>query len=273
LLIYAASTSEPHQFNYAVATQQLNNLEHSQMTVEEEPMARMTSYQEQSSQNGMASGDFNSSITQQQQPLPSSLQPSNTFNSSEPIMANQNIPFTMTPSMAPNTDTTTSTILHTSGDNKILEQAGEPEYNMSEIRSLPRATTADTSIFYPAILVTCRIEKKIMFIKGDAGERISWILIDDQNRRYSQQKKTVSNIWQCTANVSIKNKNKKCKGTIRIPYSDLPKLEELKRDPIKTCTFTIGNSHEKHFSSKRGRQSTDSESETSSTSGKRKRKT
>ncbi len=243
----------------------------------------MASHQEQFFQNGMPNGDYNNSITQQQ-PLASSLQQSDTFNSSEPIMANPNFPLnTMTSSivMATNTDATihTDTILHTSSDNN-MEQAGEPEQNMSEMRSLPRATTVDTPIIDPTkagTLVTCSIEEKKKYIRkkdGPTEEIISWILIDDQNRRYSQQKKNVSNIFQCTANVLIQNKNKKCKGSIRIPDSDLPKLEELKKDPQKlTCTFTVGNEHEEHLPSKRGRQSTDTESEISSTSVKRKRKT
>ena len=281
LLIYAASTSQPHPFNSTDTTQQPNNIQHSQITLEEEKIARMTSNEEQSSQSWMVNGNYNNSITQQQQPPPSSQQQLDTFNSIEHIMMNQNFPLTMTPSIVreKNTDMTIiRTILHTSSD-KILEQAREAEYIMCEIRSLPRATTADTSIIDPAIagtLITCSIEEKKKFIRkkdGSTDEIISWILIDDQNRRYSQQKKNVSNIFQCTANVSIQNKNKKCKGSIRIPDSDIPKLEELKKDPQKTCTFTVGNAHEEHLPSKRGRQSTDSESETSSTSGKRKKKT
>jgi hypothetical protein len=284
MLIYAASTSQLNQFNSTDITQQSNNFEHSQMSLEEERMATMTPHQEQSSQNGMAnSGDRNNSITQQQPPPPSSPQQSYTFNSSEHIMANPNSPLnTMTPSIVmyvPITDTTTSTILHTSSDNNILEQAGEPEDNMNETRSLPHASmTVATPIIAPAIagtLLTCRIEKNEKFRKTDGSTFETWILIDDQNRRYSQQKKNVPNIFQCTANVSTKDdKNKKCKGSIRIPDSHLPNLEELKKDPGKNvCTFTVGNAHEEHLPGKRGRQSTDTESEISSTSGKKKKKT
>ena len=274
MLTDVASTSQRHQINSTDTTQPNPELEF-QMTLNKV----MASHQEQFFQNGMPNGDYNNSITQQQ-PLASSLQQSDTFNSSEPIMANPNFPLnTMTSSivMATNTDATihTDTILHTSIDNN-MEQAGEPE-DMSEMRSLPRATTVDTSIISHAIagtLLTCSIKEKKKFDKKKGVDIISWILIDDQNRRYSQQKKNVPNIFQCTANVSIENKNKKCKGSIRIPNSDLPKLEELKKDPQKlTCTFTLGNEHEEHLPSKRGRQSTDTESEIPSTSVKRKRKT
>ena len=219
------------------------------MTVEEEPaIARMTSHQDQSSQNAMASGDYNNSIAQQQQPPPSSLQLLDTF---EHIMANPNSSLTMTPSIVMATNTNATTSSHTSSDNNSLEHA------------------------IAGTLVTCRIEKNEKFRKKDGSTFETWILIDDQNRRYSQQKKNVLNIFQCTANVSTKDdKNKKCKGSIRIPDSHLPKLEELKKDPGKNvCTFTVGNAHEKHLPSKRGRQSSDTESEISSTSGKRKKKT
>ena len=219
------------------------------MTVEEEPaIARMTSHQDQSSQNAMASGDYNNSIAQQQQPPPSSLQLLDTF---EHIMANPNSSLTMTPSIVMATNTNATTSSHTSSDNNSLEHA------------------------IAGTLLTCSIKEKKKFDRKKGVDIISWILIDDQNRRYSQQKKNVLNIFQCTANVSTKDdKNKKCKGSIRIPDSHLPKLEELKKDPGKNvCTFTVGNAHEKHLPSKRGRQSSDTESEISSTSGKRKKKT
>jgi hypothetical protein len=146
--------------------------------------------------------------------------------------------------------------------------------------------TADTSTADPVAAgstrppeeVTCTIEEK-HFRKRKGGpteDKTSWIIIDESGRRYSQQKKDVSDIFQCTANVSTPNKpngSKKCKGTIDV--KDLAgKLEEWKTNPGKKFTFTVRNAHEEHLPGKRGRQSTETELDVPSTSNnKRKKKT
>jgi hypothetical protein len=69
------------------------------------------------------------------------------------------------------------------------------------------------------------------------------IIVDESRRRYSQQKKDVTDIFQCTANVSTPNKpngSKKCKGTIDV--QDLAgKKEEYETNPGKKFTFTVRN--------------------------------
>ncbi len=125
--------------------------------------------------------------------------------------------------------------------------------------------------------ITCTFEEKPVRKKkgGPAEDKTSLIIIDESGRRYSQQKKDVSDIFQCTANVSSStnpNGSKKCKGTIYV--QDLAgKLEEWKTNPGKKFTFKVRNPHEEHLPSKRGRQSTETESDVPSTSNKRKKKT
>jgi hypothetical protein len=139
------------------------------------------------------------------------------------------------------------------------------------------ADSAATGSTRPLEKVTCTIEEK-HFRKRKGGpteEKTSWIIIDESGKRYSQQKKDVSDIFQCTANVSTPNKpngSKKCKGTIDV--KDLAgKIEEWKTNPGKTFTFKVRNAHEEHLPSKRGRQSTETESDVPSTSNKRKKNT
>ncbi len=132
-------------------------------------------------------------------------------------------------------------------------------FHSSSEESIPNvSTTADTSIVNPVIIgtsepeeeLTCKIEKKFK------KDKPSWIIIDGQKRRYSQQKKNVPDIFQCTANVS--EQNKKCKGTINVENLE-GKLEEWKTDREKTFTFTVRNAHEKHLPRKRSSRSTERE--------------
>jgi hypothetical protein len=144
----------------------------------------------------------------------------------------------------------------------------------------PTANPADpaaTGSARTAEEVTCRIEEKHFNNRkgGPPEKKTSWIIIDESGRRYSRQKKDVCDIFQCTANVSTpKNPtgSKKCKGTIDV--QDLAgKIEEWKTNPEKKFTFKVRNAHEEHLPSKRGRQSTETESDVPSTSNKRKKNT
>ena len=154
--------------------------------------------------------------------------------------------------------------LHQSNHTTTMQQ--QTIFPSSSEESIPNvSTTADISTVDPVIIgtseqeeeLTCKIEKK------SKNDKLSWIIIDGQKRRYSQQKKNVPDIFQCTANVS--EKNKKCKGTINVENLE-GKLEEWKIDREKTFTFTVRNAHEKHLPRKRSRSST--VTETSSPSNK-----
>jgi hypothetical protein len=154
------------------------------------------------------------------------------------------------------------------------------EGSMSNDQPTADTSTADsaaTGSTRPPEEVTCTFEEK-HFLKrkgGLAEEKTSLIIIDESGRRYSQQKKDVSDIFQCTANVSTPNKpngSKKCKGTIYV--QDLAgKLEEWKTNPGKKFTFKVRNAHEEHLPGKRVGKSTETESDVPSTSNKRKKKT
>jgi hypothetical protein len=105
---------------------------------------------------------------------------------------------------------------------------------------------------------------------GSAEENIFWIIIDENGRRYSQQK--VAGIFQCTANVESLTKSnglKKCRGTIFVKDQNVT-LGELEKDKEKKFTFAF-NPHEEHVTSKR--KPSEIESDTPSTSSKRKKKT
>jgi hypothetical protein len=238
--------------------------------------------------------NYSVSSISQQQPFPSSQQQSNTFHSS-PFITNENIPGTEIPTV----DTVANTVAATSGgdylnpsdNNRFITATTHVPY-MGETISSDEGSmsndqpTADTSTADPAATgstrppeeVTCTIEEK-QFRKrkgGPAEDKTSWIIIDESGRRYSQQKTNVSDIFQCTANVLTPNKpngSKKCKGTIDV--KDLAgKIEEWKTNPEKKFTFKVRNAHEEHLPIKRGRQSTETESDAPSTaSNKRKKKT
>jgi riboflavin biosynthesis pyrimidine reductase len=129
------------------------------------------------------------------------------------------------------------------------------------------STTTDISTVDPVTIRASEPELTCTIVQKQKQGKPSWIIIDGQKRRYSQQKKNVSDIFQCTANVS--EQNKKCKGTINVENLE-GKLEEWKTDREKTFTFTVRNAHEKHLPRKRSSRST--VTETSSPSNK-KRKT
>lgn len=163
--------------------------------------------------------------------------------------------------------------LHQSNHTTTMQQ--QTIFPSSSEESIPNvSTTADTSIDDPVIIrtseqeeeLTCKIEKKKKKDKLTKKDKLSWIIIDGQKRRYSQQKKNVSDIFQCTANVS--EKNKKCKGTINVENLE-GKLEEWKTDNKKTFTFTVRNAHEIHI---RKRSSRSTETEPSSPSNKKTKK-
>jgi hypothetical protein len=134
----------------------------------------------------------------------------------------------------------------------------------------------------PSNKIICTVEeKKFRKRKNDGSastKQTSLIIIDESGRRYSQQKKNICDIFQCTANVSSANApkgSKKCRGTIEVTDFNLI-LEELKKDKGKKFSFEVGNHHEKHLPNKRAtasRQSTETESDSPGTSSKRRKKT
>ncbi len=166
---------------------------------------------------------------------------------------------------------------------------GEP--CMDEPISLPHtplhadaAGSADTSIVTPVLITgnspssqteTCTIEKTWPRNRKKVSNdgHFSLIIIDENGRRYSQQKDG-SCIFQCTTNVlGITRGRKRCKGTINV--KDLDRMLEefhtnLETDPQKKYTFTVRNPHEEHLTNKRGIKSTTSE--TPSTSSKKMKK-
>jgi hypothetical protein len=243
---------------------------------------------------GMVTGESVSSISHQQPP-PSSQQQSNTFYSF-PSITSENVAVTVTPTgtTAANTFAATSggDYLTPSDNNWFIPASIHVPYidaiinsqgvsiSMSNDQPTADTSTADsaaTGSTRPLEKVTCTIEEK-HFRKRKGGpteEKTSWIIIDESGKRYSQQKKDVSDIFQCTANVSTPNKpngSKKCKGTIDV--KDLAgKIEEWKTNPEKKFTFKVRNAHEEHLPGKRGKQSTETESDVPSTSNKRKKKT
>ncbi len=132
----------------------------------------------------------------------------------------------------------------------------------------------------PSKKIICTVEEK-QFRKrkndGSADKQTSLIIIDESGKRYSQQKKNICDIFQCTANVSSANAtkgSKKCRGTIEVTdFNGI--LEELKKDKGKKFSFEVGNPHENHLPNKRAtaRQSTETESDSPGTSSKRRKKT
>jgi hypothetical protein len=235
--------------------------------------------------------NYSVSSISQQQPFPSSQQQSNIFQSS-PFITNENIPGTEIPTV----DTVANTVAATSGgdyltpsdNNGFLPATTDVPYMGETISSEGSMSndqpTADTSTANPAAgstrtaeEVTCTILEKHFRkrIGGLAEDKTSLIMIDESGRRYSQQKKDVSDIFQCTANVSTPNKpnrSKKCKGTIYV--KDLAgKIEEWKTNPGKKFTCQVRNAHEEHLPGKRVGKSTETESDVPSTSNKRKKKT
>lgn len=241
----------------------------------------------------MVTGDSRLEISSipQHPPSPSSQQQSNIFPF--PFITNENVAVIVTPTgtTAANTFAATSGGYYhlTPSDNNgfipatthvpYMGETISSEDSMSNDQPSANTSNADpvaTGSTRPPKEVTCTIEEK-HFIKRKGGpieDKTSLIIIDESGRRYSQQKKDVSDIFQCTANVSTPNKpngSKKCKGTINV--QDLAgKLEEWKTNDNKKFTFTVRNAHEEHLPSKRGRQSTETESDVPSTS-KRKKKT
>jgi hypothetical protein len=227
-----------------------------------------------------------------QQPFPSSQQHLSNVSGSIPFITSENVPDTGTPTgtTAANTAAATSggDYLTPSDNNGFLPATTDVPYMGETISSEGSMSndqpTADTSTANPAAgstrtaeEVTCTILEKHFRkrIGGLAEDKTSLIMIDESGRRYSQQKKDVSDIFQCTANVSTPNKpngSKKCKGTIDV--KDLAgKIEEWKTNPEKKFTFKVRNAHEEHLPGKRGKQSTETESDVPSTSNKRKKKT
>lgn len=242
----------------------------------------------------VTAANYSVSSISHQQPPPSSQQQSNNLHSF-PYIPSENVPGTVTPTgtTAANTVAATSGGYHlTPSDNNGLIPAtthvpymGETISSDEDMDMSNDQPTADTSTADPVAAastrtpeeVTCTIVEK-HFTKRKGGkneEKTSWIIIDESGRRYSQQKKDVTDIFQCTANVSTPNKpngSKKCKGTIDV--QDLAgKLEEWKTNPGKKFTFKVRNAHEEHLPSKTVGKSTETESDVPSTSNKRKKKT
>ncbi len=223
--------------------------------------------------NLIVTGDSVSSISQQQPP-PSSQQQSNTFHSF-PFITSENVRGTVYLGTATGT-TAANTVAATSGgdclnpiNNGFIPATTHVPYMDETISSQGSMSndqpTADTCNADPVIAgstrspeeVTCTIEER-HFRKRKGGpteDKTSWIIIDESGRRYSQQKKDVSDIFQCTANVSTPNKpngSKKCKGTIDVK-DFAGKLEEWKTNPGKKFTFTVRNAHEEHLPIKKSK--------------------
>jgi hypothetical protein len=292
-----------HYSDSTPSTQQNNNLVFSNL-LPPAGVTVMTLHQDSlPSQNEVTTRD--SIISSIPQPSPSSQQHRVT---SDIFCSNENVPGTVTPAgeTVANTVAATSVGEHlTPSDNigsipaatdvphmsETTNNENVPNNNqqtadISSVDSVPsdsRPTEEVTSNHVAAGRtrtpeeITCTIEEKLVRKRkgGPTEDKTSWIIIDESGRRYSQQKKDVSDIFQCTANVSTPNKpngSKKCKGTIYV--QDLAgKLEEWKTNPGKKFTFKVRNAHEEHLPGKRGRQSTETESDVPSTRNKRKKKT
>ncbi len=270
------------------STQQNNNLVFSNL-LPPAGVTVMTLHQDSlPSQNEVTTRD--SIISSIPQPSPSSQQHQVT---SDIFCSNENFPGTVTPTRetAANTVAATSVGEHlTPSDNNGSIPATIDVPHMGETtnnenvpnNNQPTAVplTVDTVIVdnsRPSKKIICTVEEK-QFRKrkndGSAEKQNSWIIIDENGRRYSQQKKNVGDIFQCTANVSSAKApkgSKKCRGTIEV--TDLNGiLAELEKNKEKKFTFEIGNPHEEHLPNKRGIiQTTETESDSPATSRKRKK--
>ncbi len=234
------------------------------------------------------------SISSIPQPSPSSQQHRFTLDN---FHSNENVPGTVTSIgdyTAANTNPTTS-----GGDHLIPSDNNGPipatfanphmgETINNQCVSNNDQPTADISPVNPVIADNSRPSKKIIctveekqFRKrkndGSAEKQNSWIVVDENGKRYSQQKKNICDVFQCTANVSSATApkgSKRCRGTIEATdFNGI--LEELKKDEGKKFSFEVGNPHEEHVPNKRAtaRQSTETESDSPETSSKRKKKT